>query len=383
MLTLRFIQRFIHKLAVFLPVLGVGLLVLVLCVGSPVVLSGCFGSPTPPADATAEEGNEEETPPEGEDEGEEGEEGKAKPPTPDTHAKKETPLATPQALLATYAHTVLQWHMSDGTVLKGTLYDPFQRDNPPPPPPPPKSADEEEEDAPAEDEDAPPKPPPKKPEPPEVRYPLVILLHSLSESQQTWAAFTKTLVDDGYAVLALDLRGHGQSTRTAEGLVKNWRTLTPTERLAWVTDMEKLRIYWDNLEHTPNAPLQVQGRDRVLIAAGLGANIALTHVANVAKRTPPPYRGVVAFCPTLDSKNIQPALPLVKASMPPVFYASSQTNPTSFDDTKTLYKLTQGHKSLNLYEDIGTNEALLLHHTPLQQKVLAWLHQVLPPETGD
>jgi len=41
----------------------------------------------------------------------------------------------------------------------------------------------------------------------------VILLHMMNKDKASWYEFGKKLVDKGYVVLAIDLRGHGESVQ--------------------------------------------------------------------------------------------------------------------------------------------------------------------------
>ena len=103
--------------------------------------------------------------------------------------------------------------MSDGLILSGYLYDPGQK---------PGDDEEEEEEEWDEEEDG-PRPPPA------VRYPTVILLHSLNGTHRDWRQFPNHLVKNGYAVLAFDLRGHGNSTRLENGQIHPWRNYKPED----------------------------------------------------------------------------------------------------------------------------------------------------------
>ncbi|MFJ5992757.1 alpha/beta fold hydrolase [Lentzea sp. NPDC092896] len=49
--------------------------------------------------------------------------------------------------------------------------------------------------------------------------PAVVLLHALASSSATWSSLTRDLVASGREVIALDLRGHGQSSWTGDYLL--------------------------------------------------------------------------------------------------------------------------------------------------------------------
>ncbi len=51
-----------------------------------------------------------------------------------------------------------------------------------------------------------------------VHRPLAVLVHGVTSSSRTWWRVGPALAERGYRVLAVDLRGHGASPRTAAGL---------------------------------------------------------------------------------------------------------------------------------------------------------------------
>ena len=57
-------------------------------------------------------------------------------------------------------------------------------------------------------------------------YPTVVLLHSLGYSSQWWGDLPQMLLDNGYAVLTIDLRGHGASVYNAKLNKVSWTSLT-------------------------------------------------------------------------------------------------------------------------------------------------------------
>src|SRR4030042_715479 len=46
-----------------------------------------------------------------------------------------------------------------------------------------------------------------------ARVPAVVLLHQLGSDRHAWKALAQKLTLNNYAVLAIDLRGHGESTQ--------------------------------------------------------------------------------------------------------------------------------------------------------------------------
>src|SRR2546427_6730510 len=70
--------------------------------------------------------------------------------------------------------------------------------------------------------------------------PAVLLLHSLGKARDEWAGFAPLLQRVGFAVLAIDLRGHGESSRrlTADGPhLVDFNTFAPRDFAAMLLDV--------------------------------------------------------------------------------------------------------------------------------------------------
>ena len=56
-------------------------------------------------------------------------------------------------------------------------------------------------------------------------YSTVVLLHSLGYNSQWWENLPKNLLDKGFAVLTIDLRGHGESIYNSRLAKVSWKSL--------------------------------------------------------------------------------------------------------------------------------------------------------------
>ena len=56
-------------------------------------------------------------------------------------------------------------------------------------------------------------------------FKTVVLLHSLGYNSQWWEGLPKILLDKGYAVLAIDLRGHGNSVYNSKLTKVSWKSM--------------------------------------------------------------------------------------------------------------------------------------------------------------
>jgi pimeloyl-ACP methyl ester carboxylesterase len=116
--------------------------------------------------------------------------------------------------------------------------------------------------------------------------PAVLLLHGYGEDRSVWRNFTQQLLGRGWAVMALDLRGHGESKT---------RNKLPLQATAeWRTDSHAFPVDLDPALDWLKARPRIDTQKIVMIGVDVGANLAL-----IASGRFPEVRTVVAIKPNL------------------------------------------------------------------------------------
>lgn len=116
--------------------------------------------------------------------------------------------------------------------------------------------------------------------------PSALLVHGFREQHAQYDALATRLAEDGFRVLAIDLRGHGQSTRYTRGPDPPIDAFGPAEIAAMRNDLNASQAY---LGQAPDA----------VVGASVGANLALTHgadepaVETLVLLSPIPARGAL------------------------------------------------------------------------------------------
>jgi pimeloyl-ACP methyl ester carboxylesterase len=139
--------------------------------------------------------------------------------------------------------------------------------------------------------------------------PAVLLLHGYGEDRSVWNDFSKELLNRGWAVMALDLRGHGDS-RT-----KNGRAIEASPD--WRTNLHEFPLDVDPALDWLKSRPRIDTRKIVVIGSDVGANLAL-----IASGRFPEVRTAVAINPKLDeslalagsAQDFQPRSTLVAVS---------------------------------------------------------------------
>jgi pimeloyl-ACP methyl ester carboxylesterase len=311
-------------------------------------------------------------------------EGEVDPEATPAKPKKAPPLPSFEKL-SDLPFTTLKWQTPDGAILSGNLYDLHQNEeklkalkSAQTATPTDTAAEAEDPIEPETDDEGNPivvQPP--APPPPKHRYPLLVLVHGIGGSQKEWVMAIPSIVQAGYAVLALDLRGHGTSTQRRPSDDPNdpdsvsWRYLPNNQWRLLPQDLEQILTAFARPKlHPKETAPQVLESPVVLVGAGLGANVSLI----VASHQPSKVKAVVALSPLLSVKGLEPALGVLTLKAP-VFFAASQVDPDSFEATQKLFKLTQSEpKVLKIYKPIGSGEELLTANASLLPNILDWLH---------
>ncbi len=117
--------------------------------------------------------------------------------------------------------------------------------------------------------------------------PAVLLLHGFNEDRSVWREFTRQLLVRGWAVMALDLRGHGGSKS------RNQRPIQAT--IEWRTNPHEFPVDLDPALDWLKARSRIDTRKIVVIGSDVGGNLAL-----IASGRFPEVRTIVAISPNLN-----------------------------------------------------------------------------------
>src|SRR3989338_9524623 len=93
---------------------------------------------------------------------------------------------------------------------------------------------------------------------------FAILLHMMPATKESWEAFTSILSEMGYASLAIDARGHGESTMNG---TLDYQTFSDKQHQAKIDDVEAALTF---LKDHGAAEEEV-----IVMGASIGANLAI------------------------------------------------------------------------------------------------------------
>lgn len=188
-----------------------------------------------------------------------------------------------------------------------------------------------------------------------------LLVHMMPATKESWDAFARTLQDCGYHVLAIDLRGHGESDGGPEG----YKSFSDEEHQHGIRDVEAGAAF-----------LLAQGVPQeklIVIGASIGANLCLQYLAQhplatcgVLLSAGLSYRGVNA------EKYVQELRP----GQHVLFVTSADDRVGhNVEMNESLYALVPPgvSKKLLIYRHAGHGTDMFGKEKPdLQKEILAW-----------
>ncbi len=173
----------------------------------------------------------------------------------------------------------------------------------------------------------------------------VVLFHQLYTTHASWNAFGQTLMDAGYKVLAVDLRGYGKT----RGKI-SW-TASQDDAVAWIS--------W--LKSQPGVT------SVSVVGSSMGATVALLGCSKSDQ-----CKSVVALSPGLDYYRVD-TTPALEDGFPALLvYADRDTYPSR--DVPVMQERGGDHIEVLAYEGRDHGVDLFKKHTDLMGILIEWLN---------
>ena len=184
--------------------------------------------------------------------------------------------------------------------------------------------------------------------------PGIVLVHMLSRNRGDWDRFANGLQDAGFTALAIDLRGHGGSSGSAQ-------------RLPDMVQDVRAAVQW--LSTRPG----VRPGSIALVGASLGANLALLAAVDL-----PAVRALALLSPSLDYRGLRADTALVKRiGARPIWMAAGTTDPLSLRTLKELATETSGPREQRIVEGPAHGTQLLAASPDINSALVDWLRRTL------
>lgn len=191
--------------------------------------------------------------------------------------------------------------------------------------------------------------------------PAVLMLHMMPATRSSWREFSEKLNTSGFQTLAIDLRGHGESSGGPEG----WKRFSDEEHQASIHDVE---AGMDFIKSKNPSKIFITG-------ASLGANLALEYAA-----THHDIQGVILLSPGLDYRGVKTETAVRNLrSGQGVYYAASRDDPYSAETVGTLSRAgpVGAKKEIKIFDKAGHGTTIFEREPAFMGELVGWLENLL------
>jgi dienelactone hydrolase len=188
--------------------------------------------------------------------------------------------------------------------------------------------------------------------------PAVILVHMLSRSRREWDAMAQQLASDGIGALAMDLRGHGESSAGPPGAPDG------VDYAAMVLDLRAARRFLAQRSDVQQARVGIAG-------ASLGANLAALLASADASIV-----SLALLSPSLDYRGLRIEAAARKVTRPMLLVAADD-DPYAARSARELQKAGGGPRELLILKQAGHGTAMLGRDPTLTVALVDWFRRTL------
>lgn len=199
----------------------------------------------------------------------------------------------------------------------------------------------------------------------------IVLLHMDGRSSEDWKHFAEKMGKDGFHVLALDLRGHGKSTRLPGGKTLAYENLDETQYQLMVKDVGAAVTF---LRTKSSANPDAIG----LAGASVGANLAIRYAA-----TDPKISNVVLLSPGLEYKGLSSEDAVQRYGERPLFIAVSREDNFAAKSSLVLDSMARGIKLLKIFTGAGHGTKMMTREPSLELEMAGWLNGAYAADGDD
>ncbi len=195
--------------------------------------------------------------------------------------------------------------------------------------------------------------------------PAILLLHGMNRSRLDWEGFAQLLQENGYGVLTIDLRGHGDSTRQGDRLTR-WVSFSDEDFHRMLMDVTSGVQFLKSRSGVDPYRIGAVGTD-------LGANLALSYASQHRE-----IRAVVLISPGLNYRGMSSIGAITSYGKRPILLIASEEDVYSTFSATELYSLAEGIKDLRTYKNAGHGNRLFWKGEGARELMVEWLKNHLP-----
>ncbi len=198
-------------------------------------------------------------------------------------------------------------------------------------------------------------------------FKTVVLLHSLGYNSNWWETLPDELLEQGYAIVTIDLRGHGKSVYNNKLVRQSWKNLTHNAYAKYPSDVkavishikkENKRIFFDNW---------------ALVGSDIGAGAGICAISSLDSKP----KTIVMLSPVVNAKGIYVPVKMAELSGVDIFAISGTGDLASINAQEYLSKFAQNTFTTYISPSRSNGQLLLKNDASLSKVITAWISQYL------
>lgn len=199
-----------------------------------------------------------------------------------------------------------------------------------------------------------------------VKRPAVILVHDFGLDRRDWGIFIPALVQHGVSVLAIDLRGHGQSIQAGTRQSGEYSFGTSSTFLSTgLLDIQGA-VQWLKKRADVNA------KAMSLIGVGAGGDVAYVAARQLGRRQ---IKSTVVISPSLAAVTEGEFLSDSPARAVLFCVTSGDANGSAMMAAESLSNFTDSPKKVVVYTSNAHGLSMFYKHPEIGPEILGWLGQ--------
>ena len=198
-------------------------------------------------------------------------------------------------------------------------------------------------------------------------YSTVVLLHSLGYNSQWWGTLPKDLLNNGYAVLMIDLRGHGTSVYNSKMIRTSWQSMTNKAYSKYPNDVYTV------IDTIKNDNKKVFFDKWAIVGSDLGAVTGI-FLANKIQYKP---QTIVMISPVVKAKGLYAPIKLAELNNIDILSITGSRDITGKNSEDYIKKFAQS--TFVSYESTSKLTGMLMFKSDdtLSQVIVEWINQYL------
>lgn len=196
-------------------------------------------------------------------------------------------------------------------------------------------------------------------------YPTIIMLHALGYNSTYWIALQEKYNAKGYAVLRIDLRGHGKSVYDKSFHQRSWRNFKNKDFEQYPNDVIQTIQF---IEKQTKKPSFV---NYAIVGSDIGANTAVI----VARKMNIKPRALVLLAPSMEFKGLYIPVVLTEIGKTPILALASKTDKYYMDQQVRLARFAQGTFDVANADSGNSGMLILKQHPEFQNAIVTWTEQ--------